>query len=251
MIIDKKTLYLFGKETLNKLTIQSPFEIQNTMVNEACLLYVIKGEQTSISQTEIITATKGEAILLKCGNYLNKIKIENNIQISECITIHLRPDILKLVYDNELPKYLKPVENSQVISNITKIKGDILINKYFESLLFYFENQELVDNELLKLKIKELILLLVKTKNNSTLHSILSNLFTPRIYTLREIVTAHLYSTISINQLAKLCAFSRSTFIREFKKEYKQTPSLYLKNKKLERATHLLKFSSESISNIA
>ena len=134
---------------------------------------------------------------------------------------------------------------------MTVIKANILMKKFFESLLFYFENEELVDDELLKLKIKELILLLVKTQSNEAVASILSNMFTSRVYDLKEVVSAHLYSSISVNELAKLCVLSRSTFIRQFKKIYNQTPASFLKNEKLKRAAELLKFSPYSVSTIA
>ena len=134
---------------------------------------------------------------------------------------------------------------------MTKLKKNLLLKKFFDSLLFYFENEELIDDELLKLKIKELILLLVKTQNDKTVASILANMFTPRIYNLKEMVNAHLYSSIGVNELAKLCALSRSSFIREFKKTYNQAPAAYLKGKKLKRAAELLQYSSEPISTIA
>lgn len=249
MIIENKSFSLYGKEIFNKITILPPFEVQNQMLNEACLLYTIEGEQIATSQTEQLTARKGEAILEKCGNYLNGTI--NKKSSNRFITVHFYPEILKKLYDNELPKYLKPSYKNPLVSNMTKVQGNKIIEKYFDSILFYFENQGLVDDEILKLKIKELILLLVKTQNDQMVTSILSNLFTPSVYNLKEIVTAHLYSSISIDSLAKLCALSRSTFIREFKKEYQHTPALYIKNKKLERAAELLKFSSESVGNIA
>tara|TARA_B100000809_G_scaffold234148_1_gene251397 strand:+ start:136 stop:465 length:330 start_codon:yes stop_codon:yes gene_type:complete len=76
-------------------------------------------------------------------------------------------------------------------------------------------------------------------------------MFTPRVYNLKEIINAHLYSSISVDELSKLCALSRSSFIREFKKIYDQAPAAYLKNEKLKRAAELLKLSSNSVSTIA
>ena len=93
--------------------------------------------------------------------------------------------------------------------------------------------------------------MLVKTQNDKTVASILANMFTPRVYNLKETVNANLYSSISVDQLALLCALSRSSFIREFKKIYNQAPAAYLKNEKLKRAAELLEFSSDSVSTIA
>lgn len=251
MITENKTFYLFGKPVLNKISVQPPFEIQTQMNNEACFLYVIEGEQTSISETEKVTAKKGESILEKCGNYLSKINIVQENTETEFITIHFFPETIKGIFNDEIPVFLKPFKENAILPTMTKVKASILIKKFFDSLLFYFENEELMDEELLKLKIKELILLLVKTQNDKTVASILANMFTPRVYNLKEIVNANLYSSISVDQLALLCSLSRSSLIREFKKIYNQAPAAYLKNEKLKRAAELLEFSSDSVSTIA
>ncbi len=251
MITENKTFCLFGKAVLNKIAIQPPFEVQTQMNNEACFLYVLEGEQTSISATEKVIAKKDESILEKCGNYLNKIKGAEEGNSTEFITIHFFPETIKAIYKDEIPDFLKSSKEKKIISGMTKIKKNLLLKKFFDSLLFYFENEELVDDEILKLKIKELILLLVKTQNDETVSSILANLFTTKSYNLKETINANLYSSISINQLAQLCALSRSSFIREFKKEYNQTPATYIKSEKIKRAAELLKYSSESISGIA
>jgi AraC-like DNA-binding protein len=250
MITENRTFSLLGKAVLNKVTVEPPFEIQTHMKNEACFLYVLEGEQTSISTTERITVGKGESILEKCGRYLNEVNLIGKEASAQFITVHFYPETIKAIFNDKVPTFLKPSKERKAISNMAKIKANILIKKFFDSLSFYFENEELVDEEILKLKIKELILLLVKTQNNKILGSIFSNLFRPRTYNLRETVNAHLYSNISVDQLAKLCALSRSSFIREFKKEYQLTPAAYLKNEKLKRAADLLKYSSESVGNI-
>jgi len=251
MIIKKRTFSLFGKEVLNKISVKPPYEAQSQMLDEACLLYVLDGEPVFISETAQLTGKRGEAILQKCGIYLNKIYATKKNSPNEFITIHFHPEILKEVFNDELPDVLKPSRKSPLISNMTAIRGNAMIKKFFDSLLFYFEYEELIDDEILKLKIKELILLLIKTQNDQEIASILANLFTLRAYNLKEIVSAHVYTTTSIDQLAKLCALSRSSFIRDFKKEYRQTPAAYIKNKKLERAADLLTYSSESIGTIA
>jgi len=251
MITENKIFYLFGKPVLNKISIQPPFEVQTKMDNEACFLYVLEGEQTSFSSIEKVTAKKGESILEKCGNYLSRINVVQESTATEFITIHFFPDIIKGIFNDEIPAFLKPLKENKTLPTMTKVKASILMKKFFDSLLFYFENEELIDEELLKLKIKELILLLVKTQNDKTVASILSNMFTPRVYNLKEIINAHLYSSISVDELSKLCALSRSSFIREFKKIYDQAPAAFLKNEKLKRAAELLELSSDTVSTIA
>ena len=120
-----------------------------------------------------------------------------------------------------------------------------------ESLYFYFDNPGLVSDELLELKVKELILLLVQTKNAESLVSLFSDLFTPRSISLKEVVNNHLFSNLSIEDLAGLSNLSVSTFNRTFQNLFNDTPANYIKRKRLERATELLSISSLTISEIA
>ena len=98
MITENKTFYLFEKPVLHKISVAPNSEIQTQMNNEACFLYVLEGEQTSISATEIVTAKKGESILEKCGNYLSKINTVDSGTSAEFITIHFFPETIKAIY---------------------------------------------------------------------------------------------------------------------------------------------------------
>jgi AraC-like DNA-binding protein len=109
----------------------------------------------------------------------------------------------------------------------------------------------LVNEEILVLKLKEIILLLSQTRNVEAIQIILSQLFSPTTYIFKQIVEAHLFSQLTIEELAQHHNLSVSSFKREFAKHYNDTPANYIKTKKLERAVELLVISDERISEIA
>lgn len=134
---------------------------------------------------------------------------------------------------------------------MAKLPDDVLLTKYIESILFYFENPEIVSEEMLVVKLKELILLLSKTKDAPVVQHILSTLFSPTAHAFREVITAHLYDDLNQSELAQLSNLSLSSFKREFQKHYQTSPARYLRNKKLERAAELLRLSDTRITDIA
>jgi AraC-like DNA-binding protein len=117
--------------------------------------------------------------------------------------------------------------------------------------LFYFENPSLINEDLLVLKVKEIVLLLSQTKNADAIQLILSQLFSPTTYTFKQIIEANLFSQLTIEELAEQNNLSVSSFKREFTKIYNDTPANYIKNKKLEKAAELLLISNERITDIA
>lgn len=223
-----------------KVILIPPFKKTNPMPNEACFLYIMDGEYNSISEKEQLRIKAEESVLMKCGNYLSQMYASQTSKKYEAVAVHFYPDILKKVYDNKVPDFLKSKKENPEQTGMEKINNEVLISKYIEGILFYFENPSLVNEEILILKLKEIILLLNQTKNAPAIHTILSNLFNPTSYSFRDIIEAHHFSNITLDELAQLTNQSLSTLKREFKKIYKTSPATYLRDKKLEKSIELL-----------
>jgi AraC family transcriptional regulator, exoenzyme S synthesis regulatory protein ExsA len=251
MIIEYKTIELFGKMLFEKVILIPPFKKTNPMANEACFLYIMDGEYNSISEKEQLRIKTDESVLMKCGNYLSQMYTSKTSKRYEAVAVHFYPDILKKVYENKVPDFLKIQNKDDEQIGMGKINSDLLVNKYIEGILFYFENPSLVNEEILILKLKEIILLLNQTKNAPAIQAILSNLFNPTTYTFREIVNAHAYSTISLSELAQLTNMSLSSFKREFNKIYNTSPASYFKEMKLLKAAERLSVSEVRLSDVA
>ena len=250
MIQEHQTIDLFGHMLFEKAVITPPFKRENPMPDEACFLYVLDGTLNSISEQEALLVHRDEAVLLKCGNYLAQMLATRENKRYEALAVHFYPDVLKKVYNDALPSFLR--EGSYTFSkNMVKVEASILIQKYIESLLFYFENPGLVTEDILILKLKEIVLLLLQTENAPGILEVFSNLFNPRTFSFKEVVEAHIFSSITIPELAALTNHSLSTFKREFAKIYNDSPARYRTRQRIERAKQLLKVSNDSVGAIA
>jgi len=249
MVTDYKKFELFGKTFLQKVDIKPPFEFAFPVAEQACLLYMLKGETKFQFDNEPINIPTNHALLLNCLNSGRQIADSNNSD-GEIVIVTFHPDILKKIYERELPSIFQKRDN---ISNQSsgKINNDFLIQKYIEGLLFYFENPSLVNDEILVLKLKEIILLLSQTQDAEIIQVILSQLFSPTAYTFKQVIEANLFSQANIDELAQKTNLSVSSFKREFKKIYNDSPASYIKNKRLERAAELLLVSDARITDVA
>lgn len=221
------------------------------ITDNACFFYMLQGEiQYEVNEEPVTLPTK-HSLFLNCINSSREISHSAASTNNEIVIVNFHPDILKKIYDRELPLILQPIKNRKSDKSIEKINNDFLIQKYIEGLLFYFENPSLINEDILILKLKEIILLLSQTQNAETVQIILSQLFSSSIYTFKQVIEAHLFSQISIEELAQLNHLSLSSFKREFAKLYNDTPANYIKAKKLEKAAELLSLSDKRISEIA
>lgn len=249
MVQDHKTIDLFGKLLFETIILKPPYTKPNLMPNEACFLYIIKGEYDSISETERLKIEAEESLLMKCGNYTCNMLPSKESDTYQALAVHFYPDILMKIYENKLPNFL--TQNLPIDIGMSKLNSDILIRKYIEGILFYFQNPDLVTEEIIILKLKEIILLLNQTTNAPAIRSILSNLFSPTVHSFKEIVQAHYYENITLEELAILNNQSLSTFKREFKKLYNASPATFLREKKLEKSVKLLLSSNIRTTEIA
>lgn len=249
MVTGYKKIDLFGKTFVQKVDFAPPFEFSFPVSEQACFLYMLKGEMQFQLYDAHINIPASHALLLNCIESGKQISDLNNSN-SEIVIVTFHPDILKKVYERELPLIFQ--KNDKITNQSSgKINNDFLIQKYIEGLLFYFENPSLVNEEILVLKLKEIVLLLSQTQNAETIQVILSQLFSPTAYTFKQIIEANLYSQVSVEELAQKTNLSVSSFKREFKKLYNDSPANYIKNKRLERAAELLLISDKRITDIA
>lgn len=250
MVIDYKKFDLFGKSFIQKVVLKPPFEFAFPVAEQACFLYMLEGEMQYQSHDDHINIPTNHSLLLNCINSGKQIQETSAAGKGEIVIVTFHPDILKKIYERDLPLVFQP---GNKVSNQSRerINNDFLIHKYIEGLLFYFENPSLVNDEILILKLKEIILLLSQTQNAETIQVILSQLFSPATYTFKQIIEANLFLQVSVEDLAQKTNLSVSSFKREFKKLYDDSPASYIKNKRLERAAEMLTISENRITDIA
>lgn len=251
MIIEHKTLEIFGQKVFEKAVVIPPFKNYNPLQNEACFLFVLEGQNNSYSEQERLLIKQNEGVLMKCGNYIYDGIANKKSGRLGLLAIHFHPKVLKKIYKTELPSFLKENNKRAYTSNMVLVKTNHLISRFIDDILYYLDSPELYDENLAILKIKEIIMLLLKTENAYQVKSIIHNFFSHKTFTLKEIVESHILSPIKVTDLAQLTNNSLASFKRKFREIYNDSPANYIKNRRLEKAAELLLISNDSISAIA
>ena len=251
MILFKKQYKLFEKIIFEKVIIEAPFKIPNPMPEEACFIYMVEGQIKYEIEDKSITIPVNDAVMLKCGNYFSQIRNSTTSKNNQIVIVHFHPEILKKIYDTDLPKIFQEPAKRDLSVSLGKISNDFLIQKYIEGMLFYFDNPTLINEDILVIKLKEIVLLLCQTKNAPVIQQILSQLFSPTSYSFKQVIEDNLFSHFTTGDFAQMTNLSLSSFKREFKKNYNDSPANYIRNKKLEKAADLLLISEERITDIA
>ena len=216
--------------------------------DEACFVFVNEGEVSVRSQTSYMDLDTKHAILAKCLNYFfetNKTQKENGDGI-EVIAVILHPSQIEELFEFDLSK-----SNYTIDFNIKQIEVDRLLANFKESINILLDNPELADERMIETKLKEFVLLMTKSQSAPSQLDFLSALFKPLDIEFKTTIQHNMYSNLSLDELAKLCHLSTSSFKRKFNEVFKLSPKKYISQKKIEKAAELLKTDSLRISDIA
>lgn len=249
--MEYKEKYITYKGKVVFIKISVPFltrTLKKYAENEACFMFVNKGEVNVRAPHEHLTLNKDVGMIAKCLNYFvepveNKEICKNDIEFTG---VYLYPELVKDLFDLDITK-----SNFKNDYNVKQVLVDLMLKNFRESIDILIENQELVDDAIVKTKLKEFVQLLVKSENTPSQLDFLTALFKPNETEFKIVIKNNLYSNLSITELSLLTHLSESSFKRKFKEVFKESPRKYLTRKKLERASEFLKSSTNRISDIA
>jgi len=248
--MEMTSLELFGHPFAECFTLDQDYRLQREMRDDACLAYVQEGRQEIYSPTQKILATDRESILMKCGNYIASFRDVSPTAQFKSVVFHLDPEAIRKAFGDKDLDFLR-VDKSKVTRDpALKMEQNELLDSFVASMMHYFDHPDLAKEELLLLKLKELVYIVSDFGKNSFVNQILGTLYSPEEIAFDEIISANLYSNLSISDLGHLTARSESSFKRDFRKWYNESPAKYFKSKRLQKAADLLKNSKIPISEI-
>lgn len=247
MILESKIIEFKGMPLFQKARFRTPMDMQGTIQEFACFFYMVEGTMLSYDSRGVHRLGEKEAVIKNCNNYVQRYMPNSGSEECEAIAVFLYPDLLKVIYRDEVPSFL--IEHK--LPKPKKLIGNQLLEQYMSNLMIYFEEPEVMDEQLGILKLKELMMILLKSENHENIRKLLSEIFTPVNVKFRQTIEQNLFNSLSLEQLAFICNMSLSTFKREFKKEFSETPARYIKNKRLEHAASRLISDQAPITTIA
>ena len=235
---------------LGRTYFKPPFKISDNLINEARIVHVVNGRSSLYAANQYTNVQAGDTIIMKSDNFINHWLANDTDELNEVIVFQLTADMLKHIYEDGLPKWLDN-RTDQLTFPIHKQEENAPVQQYYNSLRYYLDHPELISQDLLQLKIKELLYILVKSDSQGDNQRILSSLFENRQYKFQEVILTHLYEPLNLEDLAFLTQLSVSSFKRRFKLIYGTSPNKYFISKRLEKAQQLLRTTDLQVSEVA
>ncbi|PWJ43808.1 AraC family transcriptional regulator [Sediminitomix flava] len=241
---------LLGKEVLGRASFIPPFKANAPLENEARFVCIVNGKSKLYIPNNQYNFESSDCFIMKCDNFVNHWFENEDGSRSEAIIFQLYPEVIKAIFGEEM-KSIFSSKKKMTTNSVERVSSNLILNNFLTSLHAYFDHPEQINDDFIKLKIRELIIILINSDKSGDIKSMLNGLFDTNAYDFQEIIHTHLYDDLSVEDLAFFAGLSLSTFKRKFKTVFGTSPNQYIKAKRLTRAQHLLQTTEERISDIA
>jgi len=223
--------------------IKEPLYIEHSVI-----LYVISGRRIYHRQRHSWELKEGSCAFIKRGGFIaEKAKGEE-----WCVMAFFMPDdfLLQLVreYGKTLTLSNLPAE---IDEPLIMLNVDEISKSCFFSMLPYFTQSPPPPENLVELKFKELVLSLLVNPANITLQSYMNDLRNDHPVSVRHVMHNNFSFNLALADYAKLSCKSISTFKRDFKKHFNDSPARWIMKKRLDMAKELLENTSLPVTEIS
>lgn len=212
------------------------------------LTFSISGKRILHQGEHTYTVNQKSGFLLRRAAFLQEM--DDTIKGWELMAFYLKDDFLKKIF-NEFRPHL-PLRNLPDPPKEMVIPMNInnRIRNCYLSLIPYFNQSGSLPDEILMIKLKELLYNVFINPKNRTILSYVNNLANGYETPIWEIMEANYMYALKLSEYAQLANRSLSSFKREFEEFYNTTPGKWILKRRLERAKRFIQTSQKTVSEI-
>jgi AraC-like DNA-binding protein len=236
---------IFRPFTATKKTLK-----EKAILDRNAISLVLKGQKTMCFPEKTVHANAQEIHFLSAGHCVASIDIPDREEFRS---------ILIFFEDQELTDFFRAnaraIEKAATLHKTTPsayvaFKKDPFIEHYIESIQLMIRNGGEPSLPMKRLKLQELLLYLLENHSREFLAFKNRVPLSPAELSIRTVVEANLLSNLSVEEMAFLCNLSTSTFKRQFKNIYSESPNGWILGQKMRLAAQMLTQQKEKPAEI-
>jgi AraC-like DNA-binding protein len=208
--------------------------------------FVISGRKNIHANGKVWELEKGSFVFVKRGAFL----IEQFFDEPFCIVVFILPDsfISKFItlYKEQVPL----PDGTETNSLVLPLAADEMLHNFCQSIMGFFTASTAPSESIIELKFLELLLNLSGNVHNRDFINYLHQVAARQSGTLEAVMEANFSYNLELEDFAKLCNRSLSSFKRDFKICFHTTPGKWLLEKRLDYAGKLLVSTNKVLQEI-
>lgn len=213
-------------------------------------VHVISGRKTWRSSQGSWTAAPGNTLYIKKGASF----IDQHMDEDFCVLVLFVSDDFIRTVIREASSHLAECQPAGSVSPATRaleLERDPTLDTWFQSMLAWFAQPVRPAEPILVVKLKELMFSILLSSHHRELASYFLSLGGTGAPDLREIMEANFCFNLSLEEYARLCHRSLSSFKRDFQATFGTSPGKWLLQRRLEHAAVLLRDPGQQVTQVA
>ncbi|HEY8900301.1 MAG TPA: AraC family transcriptional regulator [Chthoniobacterales bacterium] len=212
------------------------------------LVHVVTGRKTWHTAHHVWRAGPGDTLFFKKGASIWEQHFESEV----CLLMLFIPDGLLRAAVREVTGTPGPQPgNPAPIEAALRVENDVALAALFQSMRTYLAGTVKPPEPLVRLKLKELVISVLTSDANPGLAAYFRRLAESDAPSVAEIMEANFRFNLSLEEYAKLCHRSLSSFKREFQTLFGTSPGKWLVQRRLDHAAARLGGTTLSVTEIA
>ena len=219
---------------------------RTSFITEHTLLFVLNGHKLLHIEDQTHIAEEGHLMLLRRGIYA----------LSEFVPDGLNYEALLLFFSDDFVKkflhtyHLTTTQAAEAPAHLV-IPSNELLDGFKTQFMGYFGKTVAGLENILQLKLQELLLLLLAGSHKKQVLNFLQSIAFGQPLDIDYIVRKHLFQPLTLEELAKLSGRSLASFKRDFQQQYQSSPKKWINDQRLEHARMMLHHSNKQVSEVA
>ena len=215
-------------------------------LQEHLLLMLLEGEFTYYYGDETFELHPDEMILFQKNTQIRYKRVGNhqNADRIDCLMFAIKDDLLREFVSTQLVEIEKDRED--YTNGVCRMDDRLIAAVH--SLRPFFELPSGINPGLIRLKVMEILYDVMLC--SATMFSRILQMREPVKTDIHRIVELNYTSPITLDELAYLSGRSLSSSKRDFQGIYNETPAKWIRERRLDRAYHMLKETSMTVADV-
>ena len=213
-------------------------------VPDHVLSYQISGSLLLSDGTKDYPSEESSLRLVRRNQLMKFIKQPPPNGEFKSLSIYLNQQILR----DFSREYLSQANHKDHDRPILTIQLNPLLKSFMDSLMIYQNTDNLKNPDLIDLKIKELLILLLQA--DPELKNVLFDFTEPYKIDLEAFMNKNFHFNVHLERFAYLSGRSLASFKRDFEKTFGQTPGKWIQQKRLKEAYYLITSKGRTASDV-
>lgn len=211
------------------------------------IVYVLNGQKKWITPQQEYLVKEDQSIFVRKGAFKNQQYFEESFCV---LMFFMKDDFIRRCVESDVQKEIPRMEKVENPDFIYRINISESLRFLFHSFFSYLKQPDKTPQKIIELKFREMLMNICLGQGNQEIMNVLYTLAKNSGGTLEQIMEEQYIYNLKIEDYARLCGKSESTFKREFKKIYDTTPAKWLMKRRLHLARELMLTTDFTIQEI-